>query len=159
MAKPLTTVVKPEVPAYSKEKYAKLESELSHLKGHHLFHIFGNMKSKIELFQKLDKEFESVAGSPEKANREKLRLAVESAGSIGLPLAYAQFFIRDPKDLTEARKFHTRTKDEDGNEIAPVIKEVRGKNNETTLFLVQPEDKKPADEEAPVEEGGDETEA
>ena len=152
MAKPLSTTVKPEIPAYSTEKYKKLETELTQMKGHHMLQIFGSMKTQIDLFRNLDREFESVAGSPEKANREKLRLAVVNAGPDGLPLASAYYLIRDTKALADARKYHTRTKDEDGNDIAPVIKEVRGKNNETTLFLVTAKNTKPADEEKEPDE-------
>lgn len=160
MAKPLTTVVKPEVPAttaptpeYSDAAWLEIELKRSLMKQHRLGQVFCRMAAQIELFQKFDKEFESVAGDAKSANREKLRLAVKNAGPTGLALAYANFLIRDTKDLTEARKFLMRTKDEDGNEIAPVIREVRGKNNETTLFFIEAEDN-----EASVEEGDDESE-
>lgn len=163
MAKPspVTTTIKPKAPIPGiREQWEQLKVQQLNLRGQILGDLFSHYSAQVNLLKEIDQEFELAAGSRESANREKLRLAVENAGTDGLPLAYANFLIRDVKELTEAREFYKRTKDDNGNSIVPVIKEVRGDNNELRIYMIKPEDKKPEGPEGTSEpEGDDETEA
>ena len=152
MAKPspVTTTIKPQGLSTqtqslgsTAEEFSEIEKKFHAMKKDQQVRLFEQALPHHEALRKIEREFSKLSDDPVTAKREMLLLAIKAAGKKGLLLANARPFVPDPVDLTDARDFLKRTEDEDENKIEPVIKEVRGDNNELRLFLIEPKPEQP----------------
>lgn len=146
MAKPspVSTTIKPQGLSTqtqslgsTAEEFSEIEKKFHAMKKDQQVRLFEQALPHHEALRKIEREFTKLSDDPVTAKREMLLLAIKAAGKKGLLLANARPFVPDPVELTDARDFLKRTEDEDENKIEPVIKEVRGDNNELRIFLIE----------------------
>lgn len=145
---PKGTVSKPALKAlataYTPEAWEQLEQQRKLMLENHITVLFQERVSLDDLVIQVNKKLLVAIGDPSKVSQKILHLAVKNAGEEGLALADARRYVPDPTDLNEAREFLLVPKDENGEDMTPMIKEKRGKNNEIRLFLVEQEDEEEA---------------